>query len=102
MNQLTRHLFAKPARRSVCRDAAKIIEPMLDDTQCDFCRGRSTTERISTLQQIFKKSWEHAKDLYTHVLSTSGKYMAGFLVKSFGGVVGVQYGVDGWPLLTIK
>ena len=27
---------------------------------------------------------------YTHILSTSGKYVAGFLVKSFGGVVGVR------------
>jgi len=26
---------------------------------------------------------------YSHILSTTEKYMAGFLVKSFGGVVGV-------------
>jgi len=89
MNQLPRHLCAKPPRKSVWQDSAKIIEPSLDDTQCGFCRGRSTTEQSSTLQQIFEKSWEHAKDLYTHVLLTLGKYMAGFLVKSFGGFVGV-------------
>ena len=65
------------------------IEPKLDDTQCGFCHGRNTTEQISTLQQIFKKSREHAKDLYTtHVLSTSGKHTTGFLVKSFGGCCG--------------
>jgi len=36
MNQLPRHLFAKPPRKSVCQDAAEIIAPKLDDTQCVF------------------------------------------------------------------
>ena len=64
MKKLPRHLFAKPPKKSVCQDAAKVIEPKLDDTQCGFRRGRSTTEQISTLQLIFEKSWVHAKDLY--------------------------------------
>ena len=34
----------------------KIIEPKQDDNQCCFRRYRSTTEQISTLQQIFEKS----------------------------------------------
>jgi len=42
-----------------------------------------TTEEISTLQQIFKKSWEHVKDLCTCFVDL-GKVMALFLVKSFG------------------
>jgi len=46
----------KPPRKSVYQDAAKIIEPKLDGTQCGFRHGRSTTEQISTLQQIFEKS----------------------------------------------
>jgi len=98
MNQLPRHLFAKLPRKSACQDG-KIIEPKLDDTQCGFCRGRSTTEQISTLQQIFEKSWEHANDLYTtHVLSTSGKHTTGLLVKSFGGCCGstVFMGASCW------
>jgi len=33
----------------------------VDDSRCGFCRGHSTTEQISTLQQIFEKSWDHAK-----------------------------------------
>jgi len=37
---------------------------------------------------------------YTHALSTSGKYMAGFLVKIFG--VLWEYGVDGCLLLAVK
>jgi len=65
MNQLPRHLFAKPPRKRVCQDAVKITELKPDDTQCGFRRGRSTTEQIFTLQQIFEKSWEPAKDLYT-------------------------------------
>ena len=41
------------------------MEPKLDDIQCGFPRNSSTTEKISILQQIFKKSCEHSKDLYT-------------------------------------
>jgi len=33
----------------------KIIEPNPDDTQWVFVPGRSTTEQIFTLQQIFEK-----------------------------------------------
>ena len=101
MNQLPRHLFAKPPKKSVCQDSAKIIEPKLDDTQCSFCHGSSSTEQSSTLQQIFEKSLQHVKDLYAHVLSTSEKYMAGFLVKSFGGGLW-EYGVAGHLLLAVK
>jgi len=42
-----------------------MIGPKLDDTQCGFRRGRCTSERISILQQIFKISLEHAKDVDT-------------------------------------
>jgi len=57
MNQLPRHLFTEPPKGSACQDAAKIIEPKLDDTQCGFRRSHSTTEHIFTLQQNFEKSW---------------------------------------------
>jgi len=65
MNQLPGHLFVYPLKPSVCQHAAKIMEPKLDDIQYGFRCGRSTPEQISTLQQIFEKSWEHAKDVYT-------------------------------------
>jgi len=52
-------------RKSLWQDAAKIIVTKLDETQCGFRRGRSTTEQISTLHQIFKKSWEYTKHTYT-------------------------------------
>jgi len=62
----------------------EIIEPKLNDTQCDFCPGRSNTNQIFTLQQIFDKSWEYAKDV-CHASSTLRKHTTGFLVKNFGG-----------------
>ena len=34
-------------------------------TQCGLRPGCSTTDQIFTLQQIFEKSWEYAKDVYT-------------------------------------
>ena len=89
MNQLPRHLFAKPPRKCVCQDG-KIIEPKLDDIQCVFCRGRSTTEQISTLQQNFEKSWEHAKDLYTCFADLGKVYGRVPREKLWGGVVGVR------------
>ena len=48
------------------------------------------------LQNKFSLSSKFSRNLgstprtYTHVLSNSGKYMARFLVKVFGGVVGVR------------
>jgi len=38
---------------------------MLDDTQCGFHPGNSTTDQNFTLQQIFVKSWEYAKNFHT-------------------------------------
>ena len=43
----------------------EIIEPKLNDTQCGLRPGRSTTDQIFPLQQIFEKSWEYAKDIFT-------------------------------------
>jgi len=77
-----------------CRE----IELKLDDIQCCFRRGRSTTEQISILQQISRHP-ESMPKTSTHVLSTSGKHMAGFLMKSFWGRCGstVLTGTSCWP-----
>jgi len=37
----------------------------MSNTQCGFHPGHSTTDQNSTLQQIFEKSWEYAKNFYT-------------------------------------
>ena len=42
----------------------EIVESRLEDGQIGFCTGRSTTEQIFTLKQIFDKSWEYDKDLF--------------------------------------
>jgi len=45
-----------------------MIEPKLDDTQCCFRPGRSTTD------QIFNKSWKYAKDVYTYFVGLEKAY----------------------------
>ena len=46
------------------RKYPEIVELKLEDCQCGFCPGRSTTDQIFTLRQIFEKSWEYAKDVF--------------------------------------
>ena len=53
-------VYAKCLERK-CRE---IVESKLEDGQCGFCPGRSTTDQIFTLKQIFEKSWEYGKDLF--------------------------------------
>ena len=53
-------VYAKYLERK-CRE---IVESKLEDGQYCFRPGRSTMDRIFTLKQIFKKSWEYGKDLF--------------------------------------
>ena len=46
------------------RKCPDIVERKLEDDQCGFRTGRSTTHQIFTLRLIFKKSWEYAKDVF--------------------------------------
>ena len=53
-------IYAKYRKRK-CR---KIVESKLEDGQCGFSPGHSTTDQIFTLKQIFEKSWGYGKDLF--------------------------------------
>ena len=53
-------VYAKCFERK-CRE---IVESKLEDGQCGFWPGRSTTDQILTLKQIFEKFWEYGKDLF--------------------------------------
>ena len=46
------------------RKYREIVESKLEDDQCGSRPGRSTTDQIFTLKQIFEKSWEYGKDLF--------------------------------------
>jgi len=65
-----------------------------------FFRGRSNTEEISTLQQIFEKSWEPAKDVHTCFVDLGKVYGRVPLEKLW--VMLWEYSVDGCLLLAVK
>ena len=50
--------------RCLERRCREVVENQLEDEQCGFRPGRSITDQIFTLRQIFEKSWEYAKDVY--------------------------------------
>ena len=43
----------------------EIVKLQLQDAQFGFCPGRSTMGQIFALQQVFEKTWEYAKEVYT-------------------------------------
>ena len=71
--------------------------PMRFSPRPQHCR------RISTLQKIFEKSWEHAKDLYRCFVDLGTVYglCCRVLRKKLCGVLW-EYGVDGYLLLAVK
>ena len=68
MYKLQRDITPQFARKSIAkcleRKCREIVESKLEDGQCGFRPGRSTTDQIFTLKQIFEKSWEYGKDLF--------------------------------------
>ena len=78
-----------------CRE---IIESKLEDTQCGLRPGSSSKDQIFTLQQIFEKRWEYAKDVYTWFLEKA--YDRIHREKLWGMLL--EYGVDGRLLLGVK
>jgi len=76
------------------------IEPELEDTKCGFRPGRSATDQIFTLQQIFEKSWEFAK--YVHVCFVDLEKAYDWVPRGKLRVVLPDYGVGYRTLLTAK
>ena len=76
------------------------MESNLEDGQCGFRPGRSTTDQIFTLKQIFEKSWEYGKDLFACFVDHEKAYDRVPREKLWK--VLQEYGVDGQLLRAIK
>jgi len=67
-----------------------INEPKLNDTQCGINPGYSTADQNFTLQQIFEKSWEYAKNFYTFFVDFEKAYDRVPREKHWGVFAGVR------------
>ena len=76
------------------------MEPKLEDGQCGFCPSRSNMNQIFTLKQIFEKSWEYGKDLFTCFVDLEKAYDRVLRDKLWK--VLREYGFDGQLLRAIK
>ena len=76
------------------------MESKLEDGQCGFRPGRSTMDQIFTLKQIFEKSWEYGKDLFTCFVDLEKAYDRVPRDKLWK--VLQEYGVNGQLLCAIK
>ena len=82
------------------RKCQEIVESKLEDGQCGFRPGRSTTDQIFTLKQIFEKSWEYGKDLFACFVDLEKAYDRVPRDKLWK--VLQEYGVNGQLLRAIK
>ena len=92
---LPRKVYAKCLERK-CRE---IVESKLEDGQCGFRPGRSITDQIFTLKQIFEKSWNFGKDLFACFVDLEKAYNRVPRNKLWR--VLQEYGIDGQLLRTI-
>ena len=93
-------LQGKVYAKSLERKCRKIVESKLEDGQCDFRLGRSTMDQIFTLKQIFERSWEYGKDLYSCFFDLEKAYDRDPQDKLWK--VLQEYGVDGQLLRATK
>ena len=89
-------VFAKCLKRK-CQE---IVKSKLEDGQCGFRPGRSTTDQTFTLKQIFEKPWEYGKDLYAYFVDLEKAYHRVPRYKLWK--VLQEYGVNGQLLRAIK
>ena len=80
-----------------CRE---IVEPKLTDAQCGFRPVRSTMDQIFSLQQIFEKSWEYAKEVNAYFVDLEKAYDR--IPRDKLWAVLLWYGIDGQLLTAIK
>ena len=78
----------------------RIVKSKLEDGQCGFRPGRSTTDEIFFLIQIFEKSWEYAKDVIACFVGLEKAYNRAPRNKLWR--VLQEYGIDRHLLMAIK
>ena len=61
---ITLSLLGRVHAKCLERKSQEIVKSKLQDYQCGFRSGRSTTNQIFTRKQIFEKSWKYGKDLF--------------------------------------
>ena len=82
------------------RKCQEIVEAKLEDGQCSFRPGQSTTNQTFTLRQTFEKSWEYAKDVFTYFVDLEMTYDRDSRDKLWR--VLQEYSIDGYLLIAIK
>ena len=82
------------------RKCREIVESKLGYGQCGIRPGRSTTDQIFTLKQIFEKSWEYVKNLFACFVDLEKAYDRVPRDKLWK--ILQEYGVNGQLLRSIK
>ena len=84
---------------SIVKGCPETVKSILEDGQCSFYPGRSTTDLIFTLKQIFEKSWKYANDVFACFVDLE-KPMIEFIKISSGECYRSMtlMGVCWWPL----
>ena len=68
------NLLGKVYAKCLEKRCREIFEPQLQDAQCGFRLGKSTMDQIFSLQQVFEKSWEYDKKMYTWFVDLEKAY----------------------------